>query len=378
LHPLTEIAVVFLRLGATAFGGPAVHVAMMEEELVRRRRWVSSERFLDLFGASNLIPGPGSTELGIFLGYERAGIPGLLVAGVCFILPAALLTGLLAWAYLHWGARPEIAQVLQGVKPVVIAVVAQAIVLLLPKALKRSWLLGAVGAASLVAGVLGVSPLSVLVGAGLLTVIARSLRQGPDARAAILLDLGEAGRLLAPEAHAAAAPNALGVFLAFLKIGAVSFGGGYVLVAFLRSDFVLTRHWLTEGQLLDAVAVGQLTPGPVFTTATFIGYLLFGTTGAVLATLGIFLPGFVLVGATRPLLARLRRSPVLAGFLDGTNVAAVSLMGVATIGLARAAIVDVPTLVIGGVAAVLHMRFKVASTWLVLGGALTAFVLGRL
>ncbi len=378
LAVLAEVGRVFLVLGLTAFGGPAVHVAMMEEELVRKRRWVTPERFLDLFGASNLIPGPGSTELGIFLGFERAGLPGLVVAGVCFILPSAVLTGLLAWGYLHWGTRPELAGVLRGVKPVVIAVVAYAIAKLLPKAVQRSWVLGLVGAAAVAGAWCGVSPLVVLLSSGMATIAWRALtRRGPDARAAWMLELTGAARALGMESGAdvVAAPSAMGVLLSFLKIGAVSFGGGYVLVAFLRGDFVLTRHWLTESQLLDAVAVGQLTPGPVFTTATFIGYLLFGAKGAALATIGIFFPGFVLVAVTRPLLARMRSSPILAGFLDGANVAAVSLMIVATLGLARAALVDGPTLAIGVVAAVLHVRFKVASVWLVLGGAAVSFVL---
>lgn len=371
----------FLRLGTTAFGGPAVHVAMMEEELVRKRRWVTQERFLDLFGASNLIPGPGSTELGIFLGYERGGPVGLAVAGVAFILPAAALTVALAWAYLHWGARPELGVVLRGVKPVVIAVVGQAVATLLPKAVKRSWGLGLIGVGAAVGAWLGVGPLSVLLTAGMLTMLWRTItRRGePGARAFWWLDIAGAGRALGlPEgADLTAAPSAMGVLLSFLKIGAVSFGGGYVLVAFLRSDLVEAHHWLTEAQLLDAVAVGQLTPGPVFTTATFIGYVLFGAKGAALATIGIFFPGFVLVAATRPLLSRMRSSPLLAGFLDGTNVAAVALMLVATVGLCRAAIVDGGTLGIGVVAAVLHVRFKVGSMWLVLGGAVASFFLGR-
>jgi chromate transporter len=368
-----ELAVVFLRLGLTAFGGPAAHIAIMEDEFVRRRRWLTHERFLDLLGAANLIPGPSSTELAIYIGYEQAGLWGLLAAGTCFILPAALMVGVLAWAYVQFGTLPQLAGVLYGIKPVVIGVVVQALWGLVPKAVKKSTLLGAVGVVACVAAALGIDALAILVGAGLLTVLARRVgRPSPGAP----LWFAPLTASATGVAAGAVPVNLLTLFLTFVKIGALVFGSGYVLLAFLRADLVDRLHWLTEPQLLDAVAVGQITPGPVFTTATFIGYLIGGAKGAALATIGIFLPGFVLVAVTRPLLVRIRKSPVAAGFLDGVNVASVALMAVVTVQLGRAAIVDMPTACIALVGAVLLVRWKVNSTWLVAGAALVG-VLAR-
>jgi chromate transporter len=370
---LRELAVVFLRLGLTAFGGPAAHVAIMEDELVRRRRWLTHERFLDLLGAANLIPGPSSTELAIYIGYERAGWRGLVLGGTCFILPAASMVGALAWAYVRFGSLPALAGVLYGIKPVVIGVAIQALWGLATKALKKSWWLGAIGAGACVASALGVEAVAVLVGAGALTAIARR----PVAES------GRHGFFFGPAVSGvggitAGAANAglLTLFLTFLKIGAVVFGSGYVLLAFLRADLVDRLHWLTEAQLLDAVAVGQVTPGPVFTTATFIGYVVgarqgetAGLLGAVVATVGIFLPGFLLVVLTRPLVDRLRRSRVAGAFLDGVNVAALALMGVVTVQLGHAALVDVATVLVVIVATVALVGFKVNTTWLIAGGA---------
>lgn len=373
---LPELARLFLRLGFTAFGGPAAHIAIMEDEVVRRRRWLTSERFLDLLGASNLIPGPSSTELAIFIGYEQAGWRGLLVGGTCFILPAAVMVGGLAWAYVRFGGIPQIAGVLYGIKPVVIAVVAQALWSLAPKAVKKSVVLGVIGAAACAAFALGVDAIAVLVGGGLVTVVARRLagakkEEGGSSSAPLF------GALAAGGAAATNAATLATLFLTFLKIGAVVFGSGYVLLAFLRADLVDRLHWLTEPQLLDAVAVGQLTPGPVFTTATFIGYVVaaregaaMGVWGALLATVGIFLPGFVLVALTRPLVVRLRRSAVAGAFLDGVNVAALALMAVVTVQLARTALVDVTTIVIAAVSAVALIRFRVNTTWLIAASAL--------
>ena len=373
---LREIARLFLRLGTTAFGGPAAHVAMMEEEVVRRRGWVSRQEFLDLLGAANLIPGPNSTELAIHLGHRRAGWPGLLVAGSCFIAPAALLTGALAAAYVRWGALPPVQGLLYGAKPVVLAVVAQALVGLARTAL-RDRLSVVSGAVAVLASAAGLHELAVLLGCGLATA---SLRVGPrpgargDARAAALalpaaLPTG-AGATGA--AAAAATPFGLGpLFLCFVKVGAVLFGSGYVLLAFLRADLVDRFHWLTEAQLLDAVAAGQLTPGPVFTTATFVGYLLGGSAGAAVATLGIFLPAFVFVAASGPLVPRIRRSAWAGAFLDGVNVASLALMAVVTALLARTAVVDLPTLVLATGSAYALLRHRLGSVRLVLGGALT-------
>jgi chromate transporter len=359
---LGALAVLFLRLGCTAFGGPAAHVAIMEDEIVRRRRWLTPEKFLDLLGAANLIPGPSSSELAIYIGHARGGLPGLLIAGTCFILPATILTGIVAWAYLRYGALPQVGGALYGIKPVIIAVVIQALWGLGPRAMKTRRL-AAVGVLAAIAAALGVEPLAVLAGAGAISLLGRPRPPGERAGAAAAIPLLGA-------AAAAAAPFSLaGLFLIFLKIGATVFGSGYVLLAFLRADLVDRLHWLDEARLLDAVAVGQITPGPVFTTATFIGYLLGGVPGAALATLGIFLPGFVLVALSGRLVARVRESAAAGAFLDGVNVASLALMAVVTWQLGRAAVVDWKTAALAAVSGVLLVRYKVSSAWLILGGA---------
>lgn len=366
---LREVALLFLRLGLTAFGGPAAHIAIMENEVVRRRRWLTPERFLDLLGAANLIPGPSSTELALFIGHEQAGGLGLVLGGVCFILPAALMVTALAWAYVQFGAMPQVAGVLYGIKPVVIAVIAQALWGLAPKAVKRSPWLATLGVAGCVASALGVDALVVLVGAGGAAIARSRLGRGDGRARAVFV-----GGLLGGGAGAATPVSLVALFLAFFKVGAVVFGSGYVLLAFLRADLVDRLHWLTERQLLDAVAIGQVTPGPVFTTATFIGYVLGGAWGALVATLGVFLPGFLLVAVSRPLIARVRRSPLASDFLDGVNVAALALMAVVTVQLGRAALVDATTVAVALASAVLLIRFRVNTTWLVLGGALAGAV----
>jgi chromate transporter len=364
-----ELALFFLRLGFTAFGGPAAHVAIMENEVVRRRRWLSPEKFLDLLGAANLIPGPSSTELAIFIGYEQAGWLGLVTAGLCFIAPAAIMVTVLAWAYVQFGSLPQIVGILYGIKPVVIGVVAQALWSLAPKAIKKSLWLGALGALACAASALDVDALVVLVGAGAASVVVRRVRKTGGVARGILL-----GGVTGGGASVAAHVSLLAIFLSFLKIGAVVFGSGYVLLAFLRADLVDRLHWLTEQQLLEAVAIGQVTPGPVFTTATFIGYLIGGGWGALLATLGIFLPGFLFVAVTRPLIARIRRSELASAFLDGVNVAALALMAVVTVHLARTALVDWTTVAIAALTGVLLIRFRLNTTWLVVGGAVFGMV----
>lgn len=356
--PLRDVALFFLRLGFTAFGGPAAHVAMMEEELVRRRKWIDHQRFLDLYGAANLIPGPNSTELAIHIGHDVAGWPGLLVAGTCFIVPAALLVFALAWAYVRFGALPAMQGLLFAVKPVVLVVVLQALVQLGKKALKTKLLI-AIAVAAAIANAFGVHELLVLFAAGAIAIGLRgSLMIAPLA--------------VAPSI---AAPTAGSIFLAFAKIGSVLFGSGYVLLAFLRADLVQRHHWLTEGQLLDAIAAGQVTPGPVFTTATFVGYVVGRGPGAVAATLGIFAPAFLFVALTAPLVARLRTSPTLGRALDGVNAASLALMAVVSVQLARGALLpanrpDLFAIAIAVVAGVLLLRFKVNSAWLVVAAAL--------
>lgn len=361
LTPLLDLALLFLRLGATAFGGPAAHIAMMEDEVVRRRGWLTREELLDLLSAANLIPGPSSTELAIHIGYRRGGWRGLIVAGACFILPAALIVTFIAWLYVRYAKLPQAEAVLYGVKPVIIAIIAHALWRLGSTAMKTP-LLAAAAVVAFVAAILGVHELIVLFGAGVL----------------IALTLTRRAMFLAPLAavSSAAVPAAglLPLFLFFLKVGAVLFGSGYVLIAFLRADLVERWHWLTEAQLLDAIAVGQITPGPLFTTATFIGYLVGGGKGAAVATLGIFLPAFLFVAASAPLVSRLRRSRVAAAFLDGVNAATVALMTFVTWQLARTALLDVPTVVLAVVSAVVLLRFTVNSVWLIAAGAVVGLL----
>jgi chromate transporter len=368
---LREIAKEFLRLGFVAYGGPAAHIAMMEERYVRRRGWLTRERFLDLLGAASLLPGPSSTEVAIYLGQIRGGSAGLIVAGACFILPAAALVMVLAWAYMNYGAMPQVAGLLYGIKPVVVALIAQAIWNLGRTALKTVWLSG-LAVAAIAFAVWGVSPLLVLIGAGGLWVL---LRQGEKLARN---KLAVAGLLGTGAAGTTAAIGILPLFLYFLKVGAVLVGSGYVLLAVLRADLVVKMHWLTDGQLLDAIAVSQATPGPFFTVATFIGYLLGGWKGAVLTTVGMFLPAFVYVGLTAGFLPTLRKSPVASAFLDGVNAAALALMALVGWQFARAAIVNLPAIVLMTVSGVLVFRYKVNSAWLVLGGAIAGTLLHTL
>jgi chromate transporter len=365
-----ELAWLFLKLGATSFGGPAAHIAMMEDEVVRRRGWLDRGRFLDLLAATNLIPGPNSTEMAIHVGYLRAGLPGLLVAGACFILPATLIVSAIAWAYASYGTLPAAGGLLAGVKPVVLAVVVQAL-LGFGKAALRTVPAGLLAAAALGASLAGVNELLILGAAGVISAVART---GRARAAALALPLLPA----ALPAAAPAAPGLAGLFLVFAKIGSVLFGSGYVLLAFLKSDLVDRLGWLKEAQLLDAVAVGQITPGPVFTTATFVGWVLAGPAGAAAATVGIFLPAFVFVALSGPLVPRIRASPAAGAFLDGVVAASLGLMAAVTLALARGALTGVLPALLLAAAAVLLVRFRVSSAWLVAGGgALGVALLGR-
>jgi chromate transporter len=371
---VAEVAGVFLKLGTIAFGGPAAHIAMMRQELVRRRRWVSDARFLDLVGATNLIPGPNSTELAIHLGYERARWRGLLAAGVCFILPASVIVLGLAWAYVRYGQTPEVDGLLYGIKPVVVAIVVWALVGLARTAIK-GWLTGVVAAAALAAYLLGISELAVLAAGGLLVMVVRTgvgwlRRGGPHALTLAPLALGE------PRFPDPTGGQLLQLFLTFLKIGAVLYGSGYVLLAFLRGEFVERLGWITQTQLLDAVSIGQVTPGPVFTTATFIGYTVAGIPGALLATLGIFLPSFVLVGLLTRIVDRIRDRAWSAAFLDGINATALALMAGVTAQLARTALVDPLTIGLAALALLLQWRTKLNTAWFIAAAA--AVGLGRI
>lgn len=363
--PLGELAALFLRLGATSFGGPAAHIAMLEHEVVERRGWMTREQYLDLLGATQLMPGPNSTEMAIHVGYLRAGLPGLVVAGIAFLAPAVLLTGLLAWGYVRGRGLPQVDGLLYGVKPVILAIVVGAFAGMAPKAAPTRRL-QALGLAAAGASLAGAHELAVLLLAGLAAVATAPRAAG------LAFELG-AGPLAAAGAAVALEPATL--FTVFLKCGGLLFGSGYVLLAYLRADLVVRLGWLTEAQLIDAVAAGQLTPGPVFSTATFVGYLLDGTRGAALATLGIFLPSFFLVAATGPLVHRIRESPTAGALLDGVNVASLALMGVVAGRLGIGALVDLPTGFLFGLSALGLIRYKVDPTRMIVAAGAAGLLL---
>ncbi|WP_436763733.1 chromate efflux transporter [Streptosporangium sp. V21-05] len=390
---LREVTWLFLRLGVIAFGGPAAHIAMMHDEVVRRRGWLTEQRFLDLVGATNLIPGPSSTELAIHLGHERARWRGLVSAGVCFILPAALMVGALAALYVRYGRTPEVTGILYGIRPVVVAIIAWALFSLVRTALRTRylWLLAA---GVLTAYLLGVNELLLLAAGGLLTMVARmiSARRSrprgpggePPGNAGDAGNTGDAGDGSRTARALLAAPLALAggqdpdqllrLFLTMLKIGAVLYGSGYVLLAFLEGDFVERLGWLTATQLADAVSIGQFTPGPVFTTATFVGYLVAGAPGAVLATVAIFLPSFLLVGLLTRITDRIRSRAWSSALLDGVNAAALALMAGVALQLGRTSLVDPLTWALTAGTLLALWRTKLNSAWLIAAGAAVGLI----
>ncbi|HYW40554.1 MAG TPA: chromate efflux transporter [Terriglobales bacterium] len=376
---LGEIALVFLKLGTIAFGGPPAHLAMMEEEFVRRRKWITQAEFLDRLATANLIPGPSSTEVAIFVGQLKRGWRGLIVAGCCFIIPAAVIVSVIAWAYVRYGSLPKAEGVLSAIKPAVVAIVIQALGKL-GRTGVRTALLAVIAVLAAVLNLLGVSPVLVLVFAGLVSATALAMKNrlvgaGVGLQKVVGLPKVAAGAM-AVAAMGAAFPVGLArLFLSFLKIGSVVFGSGYVLLAFLQTEFVERLHWLTDKQLIDAVAVGQFTPGPLFTTATFIGYVVAGWMGAAVATVGVFLPGFVLVAVSGPLIPRLRRSAVAAAALDGVVAGSLALMAVVAMQLGKASIVDRTTLVVFGISLIALLRFRVNSAWLVAAAAVGGWVM---
>jgi chromate transporter len=384
---LGELVLLFLKLGAVSFGGPAAHIALIEAEIVRKRQWVTRQQFLDMLGAANLIPGPTSTEMAINVGFIRAGWTGLCVAGASFILPAALITGAFAWAYLRFGSLPQAISVLMGIKPAVVAVIAVAIWRLGKTAVKDAGL-GVLGALSLVAFLLGLNPILILLAGGVLGMVLRQAAKSMAAGAAVLTAIraapsGEPGwRLLSASASAVsvvgtaiARPAVWRIALFFLKVGAVLYGGGYVLLAFLEQGLVQQHAWLTRQQLLDAIAIGQFTPGPVLSTATFIGYILGGVPGAAVATIGIFLPSFFYVALLAPVLFRLRQSPWIGTFLDAVNVCAVALMAGVTFRLGAQALRAWQSWVIASTSLIVLLRWKLAPAWVVLGGGIAGWLL---
>ena len=379
---LGDIAIVFLKLGTIAFGGPAAHLAMMEEEFVRRRQWITHADFLDRLATANLLPGPSSTEVAIFVGQLKRGWRGLIVAGCCFIIPAATIAAVIAWAYMRFGSLPKVEGILSAIKPAVVAIVIQALGKM-GRTGVRTIPLALIAALAAMLSLLGVSPVLVLVIAGLISVAALTMKNRLLCVSASGLGLNKLlgapkglAQVMAVLATGAAIPvGLLRLFLSFLKIGAVVFGSGYVLLAFLQTEFVERLRWLTEKQLLDAVAVGQFTPGPLSATATFIGYVVAGWPGAVVATVGIFLPGFLLVAVSGPFLPRLRRSAVAAAALDGVVAGSLALMAVVAMQLARASIVDRRTLIVFGVSLIALLRFRVNSAWVVAGAAVVGWVM---
>lgn len=384
---LVELATVFLRLGLTSFGGPAAHIAMFRDELVRRRGWLAEADLLDIIGAANLIPGPNSTEVAIHLGYRRAGWPGLLVAGISFILPAFVIVLALAFAYVATEGRPGVSAVFAGIAPVVVAIIAHAGAGLVRTA-ARTRLLAAIVLLSFLASLAGVGEIPILVAGGAVALAVFQLSGGrPGEQDGLrrgllaglpfgLADLPRSGAVTALAAAAAAAPTLVTLFIAMLAIGAVLYGSGYVLVTFLRSEFVEALGWITEQQLLDAVAIGQVTPGPLFTTATFVGFLVLGVPGAVVATVAIFLPAFAYVALSAPLLPRLRRSPTVRATLDGINAGALGLVGAVAIELAGSAIRDPLSLGIALGSFVVLWRTRLNTALLIAAGG--AIGLGRL
>lgn len=373
-RPMPEIFSFFLRLGLTGFGGPAAHIALMEREAVERRGWLTREQFLDLVGACNLLPGPSSTQVAMALGFARGGWIGLVLAGACFILPASLATLALAWAYVRFGHMPQAAGILYGAKPIMIAIIAQAIWRLGRMALK-GWVPALLGAACFIAALAGVTPIAILLGAGSLMLVIQWQRSGRATATSVAFLPATAGGAAATLAGAA---GLLTIALTFLKLGVVVFGSGYVLLAFLQADLVDKLHWITQQQLLDAITAGQVTPGPVFATATFLGYLLHGWSGAAVATVSIFLPSFFMAGAVGALATRIRKSKLSAAFLDGVNAAAVALMAEITLVLGKSTLVDGWTSALAVISAVLLVRFRINATWLILAGAAIGVILHTL
>lgn len=377
---LKEIALLFFKLGVIGFGGPAAHIAMMEEEVVRKRKWMEEQEFLDLMGATNLIPGPNSTEMTMHCGLKRGGWAGLFVAGGFFIFPAVVLTGLLAWFYVEYSQVPNIAPFFYGIKPAVLAIIAGAVFKLGKKALKN-WQLGVIGALVVVAALLGVTEVVAILGGGLLGLIWLSLMQ-PDGTKKNSLWLGlllfpkKIGLLLGSVPAVQMGDVSVSkLLLVFLKIGAILFGSGYVLVAYLEGELIHNLGWLTQQQLLDAIAMGQFTPGPVLSTATFVGYLIAGFKGAIAATIGIFLPSFLFVGLLNPLLPKLKGSPYFRRFLDAVNISAMGIMLAVCLQLGQAILLDWQSVAIALLSLVAVFYFKLNSAYVVLGGAVLGYLI---
>ena len=370
-YQLLELAGLFLRLGLTAFGGPAAHIAMMRDEVVERRKWLTDSEFLDLLGATNMIPGPNSTEMAIHLGYRHSRLAGLLLAGCCFIVPATFIVIAIAWAYVRFGHTPQVTWVMYGIGPVIIAIVAQALWKLGTTAIKGP-LTAILAVLSTLLSLFGWNELGVLALGGV--VMAGVKLKQPASVVGVFTTVWTSTTVLAHATRVMVPFSLTRLTLFFLKTGSILFGSGYVLLAFLRADLVERWKWLTDEQLIDAITVGQVTPGPVFTTAAFIGYLLGDWIGAVLATLGIFLPGFIFVVCTQPLIPKLRASPTTSSILDGVVISSLGLMAAVTWDLVNSTLVDAPTVGMAIATTVILFTLQPNSTWLVLAGAVAGWL----
>lgn len=385
---IVELSRLFFKLGIIAFGGPAAHIAMMEEEVVNRRKWITREHFLDLVGVINLIPGPNSTEMGIIIGYIRAGLPGLIVSGLSFIIPAVIITGIFAWVYVNFGLIPQVSVFLFGIKPVVISIILIAVIRL-GKTAAKTFQLTIIGIGTTISSLLGINAILVLFSGGVVGMILHAIKNPKSGKSLcwMILVLGQLWGIFKTGnaktgviVSSAAATGILGVSLwklglFFFKIGSVLYGSGYVLVAFLEGGLVKDYGWLTNQQLLDAIAIGQFTPGPVLSTATFVGYLISGVPGAVISTIAIFLPSFIYTLILYPFFPRLRASKRMSAFLDAVNISAIGLMAAVTFRLASTTLMDWRAIFIAVSAIIAGIRFKLNAAWLVLGGAFTGWIL---
>lgn len=368
--PLLEVISLFLKLGVTSFGGPAAHIALMHEETVNRKKWINDEEFLDLLGATNLIPGPNSTEMAIHLSYKRAGWKGLIFGGISFILPAVLIVIFLASLYLKYQTLPQMGQLLYGIKPVIIAIIVQALWFLSKKAIKNKLDLLII-IPVILCNFLGINELILLIFGGLLMMFVKNIKQFQSFTSAVIFLPMGIQKIVNQSLDKV---DLTTLFLIFLKIGSILYGSGYVLLAFLRSDFVTRLGWLTDTQLMDAIAIGQITPGPVFTTATFIGYLLGDTQGAILATIGIFLPSFIFVALTNPIIPKMRKSKIISGLLDGLNAVSIGLMAAVTWQLGRNALIDIFTIILAIVTLFFLVKRKINPSYLIFAGGILGFL----
>ena len=367
---IKELAKLFLKLGLTAFGGPAAHIAMMQDEVVQKRKWLSEQHFLDLIGATNLIPGPNSTEMAIHIGNERAGWKGLIVAGLCFILPAVFITGFFAWGYKQYGQLPEIQPFIYGIKPAIIAVILAAVYPLTKKSLKSIPLAG-IGIAVLILSLLDLNEIYLMFGAGLFSLFWYFLRNQRIKNTTIFLPI----TVLQVSSTTVQTATNMNLFWIFLKIGAILYGSGYVLFAFLDAELVATGL-LTRQQLIDAIAVGQFTPGPVFSSVTFIGYQINGLSGAVVSTIAIFLPSFVFVALLNPLVKKMRGSKPFSAFLDAVNIASVAIIISVCYAMGKDTVTDWRTILIAIISLAITFGYKkINSAFIVLGGSIIGYVL---